>query len=126
MGGDDVVLRQRDLLALQKLLQQGLGILAQGLGIDVFQYRDVERANHRTRGLETGIEEDGAKERFQRIGQDRGTAEAAGFEFALTQAQKLRELQPLGDFIQGLLLDQVGAQARKVAFVDLVVAFEEQ
>jgi hypothetical protein len=41
------------------------------------------------------------------------------FQLALAQAQELRQFQLLGDFVQRLLLDQVGAQARQVALVDL-------
>jgi hypothetical protein len=35
----------------------------------------------------------------------------------------LRQFQLLGDLVQGLLLDQVGAQARQVAFGQVVEAF---
>ena len=38
----------------------------------------------------------------------------------------MREFETLGDFIQRLLLDQIGPHARKIAFVNFGVAIIEQ
>jgi hypothetical protein len=119
VGGHHVIGRQRDFAALQEFLQQGLGVLAEGARVDRVEHRDVEGADHVARGIEAGVEEDRAQQGFEGVGQDRGTAEAAGLEFALAQAQELRQFELLGDLVQRLLLDQVGAQARQVAFVEI-------
>ena len=41
-------------------------------------------------GIQLAIEKNRAKQRLKRIGQDRRTAKAAGFQLAFTQAQELR------------------------------------
>jgi hypothetical protein len=116
VGRDHVIGRQRDLFALQEFLQQGLGVLAEGARVDRVQQRDIEGADRVARAVEAAVEEDRAEQGFERIGQDRRTAETARLQFALAQAQELRQLELLGDLVQRLLLDQVGAQARQVAF----------
>jgi hypothetical protein len=96
---DHVVLRQRDLLALQVFLQQRFRILAQRFRVDSIENRDVQRTDHVTRNVETAIQVDRAKQRFQRIGQNGWTAKTTGFQFALAQSQELRELKALRDLI---------------------------
>jgi hypothetical protein len=121
VGGDHVVLRQRDFFAAGIPAAASWHPCPASAGRPI-QDRDVEGADHIARRIEAAVEEDGAQQRFQRIGQDRRTAEAARFQLAFAQAQELRQFQLLGDFKQRLLLDQVGAQARQVALVDLQVA----
>ena len=93
-------------------------------GIDRFEHRDVEGADDVARGIEAGVEEDRAEQSLRAC---RPGSRAAGsrpiFSLALAQAQECDSLELLGDFVQRLLLDQVGAQARQVAFVEASEAF---
>jgi hypothetical protein len=123
--GHHRIQRQRQLAALQEFLQQGLGVLAEGLGIHGRQHRLVLAHDHAAGGIETGVQENGAEQRLDRVRQDGGTAETAALQFAFAQAQVLRQFQPLGDIRQRSLLDQIGPQARQVAFVDLGIALEQ-
>ncbi|MNR17012.1 hypothetical protein D3C85_1336490 [compost metagenome] len=125
MRGHHRVQRQRQLAALQELLQQGLGVLAQGLGVYGGQYRLVLAHDHATGGVKPRIQEDGAENRFDGVGQDGRTAEAAALQFAFAQAQVLGQFQPLGDIRQRRLFDQIGPQARQIAFVDFGIALEQ-
>ena len=81
--------------------------------------------DHAAGGVEAGVQEHGAEQGFDRVGQDRWPAKTAALQFAFAQAQVLGQLQALGDVRQRSLLDQVGAQARQIALVDLRVTLEQ-
>ena len=123
--GHHRIQRQGQLAALQEFLQQGLGVLAQGLGIHGRQHRLVLAHDHAAGRIEPGIQEDRAEDRLDGVGQDGWAAETAALEFAFAQAQVLRQFQALGDIRQRRLLDQVGPQARQIAFVDFGVTLEQ-
>ncbi len=117
--GHHGVLRQRDFMTLEILLQQRLGVLAQRARIDLLQDRDVQLADQGTSRIEAAIEEHRAEDRLQRIGQDRRPAKPTALELALAQAQLVRQQQHLRDLVQRLLLDQIGPHARQIALVQL-------
>ena len=123
---DDGISRQRDLVALQIFLEQRLRVLADGARIDVIEDRRVETLDDRMRGVETAVEEDRAENRFERIRQDRRTAETAAAQFAFTEPERFRHVQRLRDFIKRLLFDEVGANARKIAFVEFCESLEQK
>jgi hypothetical protein len=51
-------------------------------------------------GVEAGIEQRRAEQRFKRVGEDRWTLRAAAFQFAFTQAQMLAQFEFERDFMQ--------------------------
>src|SRR5574340_634234 len=114
VGGHHDIGRQGDLAALQILLQQGLGILAQGPRVQAGEERRVQLLYHLRRPAETAIQIDRAQHRLQRIGQDRGAAEAAALQLAFPQNQMIP--QPEGERNPGKrgLLDQMRAQPAKI------------
>src|SRR5690606_7679322 len=65
--------------------------------------------------LEPAVEKDGADHGFDRIGEHRRTPRPSAPDLALPQAQLLPERQVLRDAGEGLLVDEVRAQAREVA-----------
>ncbi|EDT03186.1 hypothetical protein BamIOP4010DRAFT_3320 [Burkholderia ambifaria IOP40-10] len=126
MRRDDRVGRQRDLVALQVLLQQRLRVLAERARIDVVENRDIEALDDPLGGFEAAIEEYGPDDGFERVREDRRAAEAATAQLALAQPQPFGDIQGLSDFIQRLLLDEIGAHARQVAFVQLAETLEQK
>ena len=126
VGGDDVVSGQCNLAALQILLQQGFGVLAKRLRIHRLHDRVIQLGDRGARGLKSAIQKNGTEQGFQRVGQNRGTAESAAFELAFAQFQEARQINPLRYFIQRLLFDQVGTQARQIAFVQFGIALIQQ
>ena len=57
---------------------------------------------------------------------DRRTAETTRLQLTFAEPQELRQVEALGDFVQRLLLDEVGAQTRQVSLVDFVVTVEKE
>ena len=83
VGCHHVVRGQGNLAALQILLQQCLRILPEGLRIHRLHDRMVELGNRRARRQKAAVEKHGAKQGFERIGQNRRTAKAPALELAL-------------------------------------------
>ena len=106
-------------MTLEVLLQQRLGVLAKRARVDLLQDRDVELADQRAGGIETAIEEYRPENGFQRIGQDGRPTEATALQLTFAQAQRVGQLQHLRDFVQRLLLDQVGPHTRQIALIQL-------
>ena len=98
----------------------------QRLGINHLEHRLEKPADHTTGTFKPAINEHGPEDRLHGVGKDRGAPEAAAFHLPFPQAQKVAQAQPLGDLGEGLLLDQVGAQAREVPLVEARVLEEEQ
>ena len=125
MRGHHRVQRQRQLAALQEFLQQGLGVLAQRLGVDRGQYRLVLAHDHATGGIKARVQEDGAEKRLDRVRKNGWPAESAALQFTFAQAQVLRQFQALRDIRQRGLLDQIGPQPRQIAFIDFGIPLEQ-
>ena len=77
-------------------------------------------------GVEAAVEEGGADQRLERVGQDRRALRAAAAGFALGQAQHLRQAERQRGAVQAVLAHQVGAHARQVAFVRAGEALVQQ
>ena len=77
VGRDDRVSRQRNLMTLQVLLQQGLGILAERARIDMVEDRHIQALDDRLRRLEPAIEKDRAQNGFQRVSKKKPMAAMA-------------------------------------------------
>ncbi len=72
--GDDVVLQQGNLVALQILLEQRLGVLAKRTGVTCSRMRIYSLRISAARGIEAGSREHRPDNGLQRIRQDRRTA----------------------------------------------------
>jgi hypothetical protein len=77
-------------------------------------------------GFEAAIEKHGPDDGFECVRENRRAAEPAAAQLALAQSQPVRDIQGLSDFIQRLLLDEIGAHARQIAFVQLAEALEQR
>ncbi len=115
---DQLIMWQRQTASLQPFLQGGLGVLARLARIDPVDAGLVEPFDGRSRGLEAGIQIDRPEDGFQRIGENRRTPETAAFQLALAQTQGIAQAKIGGNFGQGFLTHQVGAQARQFAFLE--------
>ena len=116
---NDGIGRQRQPLALQIFLQQRFGVLALRLHIDCFQIGNIQFQHSLLRVAETGIQQDRAEQRFQRIRQYRRAAETAALQLALAQPQMAAEIELLRKQGERLFPDQAGAQARQIALAQL-------
>ena len=121
------VARQRELAALQVLLQRGLRILVHGLraaaSSSALGEQPLDRLAHR---LEARVEVHRAQQRLERVGEDRGAAKAAALQLAFAQAQQLAQAQALRGLEERGLVHELRAQAREVAFGKLREAFVEE
>ena len=87
----------------------------------------LEQAAHQLVGLvKAGIQVHRANHGLQRIGQDGRPLLSARARFALAQAQQLGQAQHHGQLVQGVLLDQIGAHARQIAFGQLAQLLVQQ
>src|SRR5690606_19077905 len=111
---DDRIDRQRQLLALEVLLQKRLRVLAERLRIDRLQDRLVQGDQHRLRRIEAAVEEHRADDRLDGVAEDRRAAKAAALGFALAEQQVRAQAEALCDLDERLLLDEVRTQARKI------------
>ena len=93
--------------------------------VDVAQNRVIEPIDDLMGRIKPAVEHHGAKNSLKGIGKDRGTSNATALEFALTEQQARAEFESLGNFEEGLLLDQVGPYSRQVTFIDLAEALIE-
>src|SRR6185437_11933555 len=126
MGSNDGVGGQCDLVPLEILLQQCLGVLAERARIDVIQNRHVEALDHRLSGVEAAVEKHCTEYRFQRVSEDGRSTKAAAAQFALAEPQAFRNIEGLSDLIQRLLLDQVCPHAREIPLVQLAEPLEQK
>ena len=78
-----------------------------------------QRAHHGARGLEAAVEKRRADHRLQRVGEDRRPARAAALQLALAQQQLRAEVEAPRDRGERLLVDEVRAQPRELAFGQL-------
>ena len=123
---DDDVLRQRQVAALQVLLQARLGVLAELFGRGRGEDRLEEAEDHLLGSLKAAFGEHGAEDGLHGIGRDRGTMRTARLHLAFAHAKEGRDVDLFGDDREGPLADEVGAHARKVAFGEVLVALEER
>jgi len=111
---------------LEPLLQLGLGVLAPaadlGGGDDLAEHALHQRAG----SVEAAVEEGGADDGLERVGEDGHALRAAAAGLALGQAQHLGQPQRQGDLVQAVLAHEVRADAREVAFVGAGEAVEQQ
>lgn len=112
----DAVFGQREALCLQGFLQAGFRIFGLIVQAGALYALGKQAAHHGLGGVETGIEADGGKHGLHGVGQNGRAVEAAAFQFARPQKQGVAHGQTAGDVGQHVLVDQVGAQAGKLAF----------
>ncbi len=116
-GRFDCIARQRQAACLQRFLQTGLGILQFRRARQPVEARHEQPLDHLRRGVEAAVQVDRAEQRFERVGQDRFAAEAAGFQLARAEPQLLAELDLGGDDRERLAAHQARAEARQLALV---------
>ncbi|KGC40001.1 hypothetical protein DO73_4817 [Burkholderia pseudomallei] len=126
MRRDDGVGRQRDLVALQILLQQRFRVLAERARIDMVENRHVQPLDHPLGGFEAAIEEHRPDDGFECVREDRRSSESAAAQFAFAEPQAVRDIEGLSNFVQRLLLDEVRPYARQIAFVQLAEALKQK
>jgi hypothetical protein len=112
--------RARELACLQPFLQPGLGVLADLVQRrQRIQQRFVPAQHEVAAGVEAGIEVAGGDHRFQRIGQDRVAAVAAGLHLAGTEREPFAHFKAARERCQRGFAYQFGAGPGHRAFVGL-------
>ena len=101
---------------LQPFLQARLGILALMRGIDRAYLCVEQTLDDAACHIEAGIQHGSPEQRFERVGEDGWPLRAAALQLAFTQAQMATEFQLQSNVMQGVLIDQIGAQAGQAAF----------
>ena len=91
---DHAVLGHGQPAPLQPFLQPRLRVLAQRVGIGVAQHVVERPLDRRARGLETRIDEHGAEDCFQRVGEDGGAFGAAASQLAFADPDRLADTEP--------------------------------
>ena len=112
----DAIFGQGQAAGLQGFLKQGFRVFALVAQVDVGNAPGKQAAHGLLGGGEIGIEADGGQQGFHGVGQDGGAVEAAAFEFAHAQIQRVAHAHAAGDFGKHVLVDQIGAQAGEFAF----------
>ena len=115
----DAVFGQRQPSGLQRFLQPAFGVFGLGVEIDAAHALGKQPAHHRFGGGKTGIQTHGGKQRFERVGQYRRPRAAAAFHLARAQIQRFAQLHFARQRRQRVLIDQIGAQPRQLAFGQL-------
>mgnify|MGYP007088719712 CR=1 FL=1 len=92
----------------------------------MIENRHVKTLDDRLRGIEAAVEKHRAQHGFQRVCKDRRAAEAAAAQFAFTKAQAFGNIKGLSNLVERLLLDQIGADARQIAFVQFAETLEQK
>ena len=77
-------------------------------------------------GLQAAVEEGGADQRLEGVGQDRCAQGAAAARLALAEAQRLGQAELERGPVQAVLAHQMGADAGEVALVGAAEAVEEE
>ena len=111
MGGHHLVMRQGQPVALQILLQAGLGILAQLGRVGAVEQGGVQPFDHLRGRVEARFEIDGPQQGLDRIGQDGRPLVPATAALALAEDQRIGHAERAGDVMERILLDQIGPQA---------------
>ena len=113
----DRIAGQRQAAGLQCFLQTGLGIFQFRRARQPVEPRHEQPFDHLRGSVEAAVQVDRAEQRFERVGQDRFAAEAAGFQLARAEPQLLAELDLGSDDGERLATDQARAEARQLALV---------
>jgi len=121
----DAVARQGVAPGLQSLLQAGLGVFGVFGGVDGGHALAVKPAYDLLGSHEVGVETDGSKRCLQRVSQNGWPVVTAAFQLALAQVQVIAQFQLVRQFGQGVLVNQVGSQARQLAFAELGKTVEQ-
>ena len=104
--GDDMVTRVRPEAGLHELLEQAL-VVGQALvlenGASVAEDMPAGKA---ARFIEAGVQEDGADDRLESVGEDGRAAAASGFALGLAQQNELAKPHPLRALRQHLARDE--------------------
>src|SRR4029079_18342491 len=106
--------------------QRGLGILVHrriARAVEPLAQEPRDGLAHR---LEARVEEHGAEQRLERVGEDRRAAEAAALELALAQASALADRDAERRLRERRLVHERGAQPRQVALGKLREALVEE
>ena len=93
IDGHDV-LGHGDAARLQPFLEARLRVLAERGRIEVGELGRVDALDHAARRVEAGIDEHGAEDRLQRVGEDRRPVAPPLSQLALAQADLVRESEP--------------------------------
>ena len=118
--------RQRHTPCLHELLQPGFRIF-QRAGSRQFRQLCGDETRHRGGGgVVSSVQKYGTEHRLQGVRQDRGAAEAAGFQFAGAQTQVFAQTQLRRNLRETLAAHQGGAQTRQIAFIGLGVRVIKQ
>src|SRR6185436_15951184 len=114
--GNDAIERQRTMRRLQHFLQLRFRILAGLLGVQAIETL-AEGREHRPAGrVVAAVEEYGAEERLERVGEDRGPRLGARGELTFAELEERCEAKLSRDLGERLLPHQARPQARELAF----------
>ena len=92
------------------------GSLPSVAGIEVGELRRVDALDHRARRVEAGVDEDGAEDRLQRIGEDRRPFVAAAPHLALAEQDLAAQPEAAREPRERVAIDEARADARQLAF----------
>ena len=111
----DVVFGRAQNLRRGQLLQRRFPVQARAQARRAGDHRVEQAVHERVRRREALVQVNGADDRLQGVGQDRGLVPAAGALLALAQADITAELQPAGDAREGAHVDDGRAQLGQLA-----------
>ena len=121
----ELVIGQAVAAGLQPFLEQGLRVLALGVGVEGLDAGGEQPRDDAPGRLEAAVQQGRAQDGLEGVGEDGGTLGAAALQLPLAEAEMVAQVEPLGDLEQGLLVDQVGAQPGKGAFLQAREALVE-
>ena len=124
--GGDAVGRHGDAPRLQPFLQFGLGVLGPAVGFGGLDDLAEQTLHHGLGRRVATVQEDGADDRLQRVGQDRRPLRAAATPFTFGQAQQFGQAERQRRAVQAVFAHQVGAHAREVTLVAAREALVQQ
>ncbi len=125
-GGDDAIARHRNAPRLQPFLQLGLGVLGPARDLGRLDHLAEQAVHQRARRGQAAVEEGRADQRLERVGEDRRAQRAAAARLAFTEAQRLGQAELERGTVQAVFANEMGADARQVAFVGVAEAVEQQ